>query len=174
MMTFEKIRDLERAERENKQLQKLPDNLIEELKSYLRKKESLKNSSLEIIELENVKNSIKRFFELREKKIAESALYTVQTGLPVENLAKSEEGTFYIITGELKRLREEFFAELQKMPEQKEEKVSYIVRKTLPKFIGPDMKEYELKENEIIDIAAMPKPLNDLLLKEGVIEETRA
>ena len=39
MLTFEKIREIEREEKANKQLQKLPEDIIELLKDYLRKKE---------------------------------------------------------------------------------------------------------------------------------------
>lgn len=167
MLTFEKIRDLERAERENKKLQRLPDNLIEELKDYLRKKERVKDSS-DIIELENIKATIKRFFELREQKIMEVVLYSLRTGLPPENLTKPEESMFSQMIGAARKFREEFFSGLQSPKEQK--KVVYKVKKTLPTFVGPDMNEYTLKENDVLDESALPKPLNDLLLKEGVIE----
>ena len=46
--------------------------------------------------------------------------------------------------------------------------VLYKVLRTLPAFVGLDMSIYELKEGDIKEI---PKPLNELLLKEGVITE---
>lgn len=167
MLTFDKIRDIERAEKESKKLQKLPENFLADLRDYLRKKEQIKSSS-EIHELENVRNIIKRFFESREKKLAEFALYTVRTGLPPENLTKEEQAFFYSVTGEIKRFRENFFSELGR--EEAEKKAVYRVKKSVPAFVGPDMKTYELKENDVISPSSLPKPLNDLLLKEGVIE----
>ena len=63
MLTFEKIRELERVERENKKLQKLPDDLLDQLSEYMQRKERIREkTSADIIELENVKNTIKRFF----------------------------------------------------------------------------------------------------------------
>ncbi len=166
MLTFEKIRDLERAERESKKLQKLPDNLAEELKEYLRKKEKTADSS-DIIELENIKSTIKRFFEMREQKLMEAVLYSLRTGLPPENLTKEEEKAFRQLMETAKRFREGFFSGLQSPAEKK---TMYRVKKTLPTFVGPDMNQYTLKENDTLEEDALPKPLNDLLLKEGVIE----
>ncbi|MBS3053393.1 MAG: DNA replication complex GINS family protein [Candidatus Aenigmarchaeota archaeon] len=165
MLTFDKIRDIERAEKESKKLQKLPENFLSDLRDYLKKKEQLK-SSADIHELENVRNIIRRFFESREKKLLEGALYTVRTGLQPENLTKEEQDLFYFLTDRIKNFRENFFSEIQK-----DKKLAYKVMKALPAFVGPDMKTYELKENEIISTDFLPKPLNDLLLKEGVIEQ---
>lgn len=171
MLTFDKIRDLERAERESKQLQRLPENIIEETKDYLRKKERMKQSSSDIMELENVKNTIKRFFELREKKIVDAALYTAKTGMPVENFTKEEEKLFYALIDDIKKYREILFSELQKEPVIKQKKIVYKVRRTLPEFVGPDMNTYKLSENDVLQLDALPKPLNDFLLKKGIIEK---
>ncbi len=171
MLTFDKIRDLERAERDSKQLQKLPENIIDQIKEYLHKKEKMKQSSSDIMEFENVKNTIKRFFELREKKLVDAALYTTRTGLPVENLSKDEERLYYELIDKIKQSREVFFSELQKEPVIKEKKIFYKVRRALPEFVGPDMKQYKFNENDVIQPDALPKPLNDFLLKKGIIEK---
>ncbi len=172
MLTFEKIRELERVERDNKKLQKLPDDLLDQLCDYLRRKEKIaEKTSSDILELENVRNTIKRFFELREHKIAISALDTIKTGIPPENITKEEEKVFYELVYSLKSFREKFFEELQKEPAQTEEKVIYRVKKTLPEFVGPDMKTYKLTENEMVQL---PKELEELLIKEGVVEKVKA
>lgn len=198
MLTFDTIRELERNERDLKKLQKLPDDLMEQLKEYLRRKEGKKEkTSAELLELENVKNTVRRFFEIREKKLTEMTLDCVKTGLPPENLTKEEEKTFYHIVDLLKGYREKFFEELQKdvleksagmakgeltkeekekpsvasEENKKEKQYMYKIKKTVPAFIGPDMKTYEFKEEQTIGLDELPKPLNDLLLKEGVIEK---
>jgi len=186
MLTFEKIRDIERAERESKKLQKLPEHLLEELKEYLRRKERIsEKTSADITELENVRGIIRRLFETRERKIIELALYTARTGIPVENLTKQEEKTFFFLVDELRRYREMFFEELQKdsskaKEDVKEEqvkeetsfpvskKIVYRVKKSLPTFVGPDKKVYELIEGQVVEL---PEALNEFLLKEGVIEK---
>ncbi len=178
MLAFEKIRDLERAERESKGLQKLPENIMEEIRAYIHKKEKLSDNS-SIVEMENVKNIVKKFFELRETKILSLALYSVKTSLPVENLTKEEETVFLAIAETIRDFRTSFFSEMQKpvieakkdsRQEIAKETEKYRVKKSTPEFVGPDMKVYKLSENEIIE-SPLPKPLNDLLLKEGVIEK---
>lgn len=167
MLTFEKIRDLERAERESRQLQKLPENLFSDVRDYLRKKDGMKTSK-DLQEIENMRNTVQRFFELREKKIVEFALYAVRTGMPVENLTKEEERLFFFLVDEMKRFRETFFANIAREEERKERKIVFRVRKSIPAFVGPDMQTYRLNAG---DVVSLPKPLNDLLLKEGVIEQ---
>ncbi|MBI4174836.1 MAG: DNA replication complex GINS family protein [Candidatus Aenigmarchaeota archaeon] len=166
MLTFDKIRDMERLERQSRKLQKVPDDLVAELRDYINRKEKGDKSSADLIEMENIKATIKRFFELREGKILTSVLDTVRTGLPPENMNKSEEALFYRLTNDLKRHREEFFSELGK--EEKKPLYMYRVKKTLPPFVGPDMKTYLIKENDIVNI---PAPLDEFLLKEGIIEK---
>ncbi len=169
MLTFDKIRDLERTEKQGKKLQRLPDDIIVQLRDYLKRKEKItEKTSTDILEMENIKSTIKRLFELREAKILSAVLDTVRTGLPPENMAKEEEAIFYRLTAELKQYREQFFADLAKEEAADTSIVMYRVKKTLPQFIGPDMKNYELKENDVLHI---PPPLDQLLIKEGVIEK---
>jgi len=198
MLTFDTIRELERTERDTKKLEKLPEDLLAQLQEYLRRKEDMKDkTSTEILEFDNVKNTIKRFFELRERKISNMALDCVKTGIPPENLTKKEEETFYKVVDVLKGHREEFFQDLQKESVEKETNLQakdnaaatknktepvtvtvepekqymYKIKKNMPAFVGSDMKTYELKEDETLGLDELPKPLNDLLRKEGVIEK---
>ena len=166
MLTFDKIRDMERLEKQSKKLQKAPEDVVAQLREYIKRKERGEKTSSDITELENIKATIKRLFELREGKILSAVLDTVRTGLPPENMSQQEESLFYRMTDELKNYREEFFSELGK--EEKTSIPMYHVRKTLPTFVGPDMKTYALKENDVVSI---PSPLDELLLKEGVIEK---
>ncbi len=193
MLTFEAIRELERNEKNSKKLQKMPPDFVQKLAEYISKKQSIsEKTTSDIMELENVKSTIKRFYELREKKITESALDAARTGMTPENLNKQEEQAFWLLVSALKDQRERFFSELNKpktngeqetkeiiieeesdseeiiIPSQPEKPVLYKVLRTLPPFVGLDMGIYELKEGDIMEI---PKPLNELLLKEGVIAE---
>ena len=208
MLTFEAIRDLERGEAETKTLQKLPDSFMDELRDYMAIKESIaEKTSADIHEMENVKRSIRRLLEMRERKLTEQALYTVRTGYPAENLAKSEERLYHFLVEEIKKYRESFFRllnaspthadepmdapepDMQKLeipPAAEKEKIlaketpptpaapvpvrRYRVTRTLPKFVGPDMNVYELKESHAIEEGQIPKPLNDLLLKKGLLK----
>lgn len=166
MLTFDKIRDMERVEKQAKKLQKIPDDIVSQLRDYVKRKERGEKTSSDLLELENIKATIKRMFELREGKIMSAVLDTVRTGMPPENMSEQEEALFYRLTDELKKYRESFFSELGR---EQASTPMYRVKKSLPTFIGPDMKTYALKENDVINI---PAPLDELLLKEGVIERT--
>ena len=171
MLTFEKIRELERSERDTKKLQKLPEDVMDQLRDYIKRKERIKEkTSADIMELENVKNTIKRFFELREHKVLLAVLDTVRTGMPPEGMTKEEEKVFYQLVDSVKQFREQFFKELQKEPVsmEKEAEPLFRIKKSLAEFVGPDMKIYKLNEN---DIVTLPKQLEELLIKEGVVEK---
>jgi len=183
MLTFDKIRDIERAERASQTLQKLPENILDEFRDYLKRKEQTQNKTdFDMHEIENAKNTLKRILENREQKIVNLALYSARTGIPPDGLLKHEEIVFNNILNSLKKLREDFFNELNKKEETKEikneeidikkeqpiKKEEYVVIKTMPTFVGPELKEHTLKEGD--SIKDLPKPLNDLLLKKGVIE----
>jgi DNA replication initiation complex subunit (GINS family) len=171
MLTFEKIRELERMERDSKKLQKMPEDVIDQLRDYTHRKTQMTSTSADIMEMENVKNTIRRFFEMREQKIMGTVLDTVRTGLPPDNMTVQEERVFYELVDILKRFRENFFEELRKEPPKHEETHNaalYRVKKALPEFVGPDMKTYQLKENDVI---TLPPELEEFLLKEGVVEK---
>jgi DNA replication initiation complex subunit (GINS family) len=199
MLTFEAIRDLERGEREAKTLQELPDNFLDEVREYITKKESVpEKGSEDLKEIETVKGSLKRLFEIRERKIVEQAISSIKTGFPTENLTKSEAELHSFILEKLKTHRERFFADIKKPSEIKEKakteetkevpeketkeepvkkepleekQAEFQVIKELPEFVGPDMKTYRLKESQILKEGDLPKSLNELLLKKGVLKQ---
>ncbi|MBS3054615.1 MAG: DNA replication complex GINS family protein [Candidatus Aenigmarchaeota archaeon] len=206
MLTFEAIRDLERGEAESKTLQKLPLTFLDELREYMARKENMNDkTSADLHEIENVKRSIRRLLELREKKLVEQALYTVRTGYPAENVAAAEERLYHFLVEEIKNYRESFFRLLsspmdsapvmaeepkpieavkEPLPEPLkaqeiqepapapavEARARYRVTRAMPRFVGPDMNVYELKESQTVEEGQIPKPLNDLLLKKGLLE----
>lgn len=165
MLTFDKIRELERNERDGRKLQKLPDDIIDQIGEYLKRKERIKEkTTTDIMELENVKSTIKRFFELREGKILSATLDAVRIGMLPDNMTKPEEKVFYQLVDITKQFREDFFHDIRKSNEQD----VCRVKKSVPEFVGPDMKIYKLTENELV---RLPKEVEDLLIKEGVIEK---
>ncbi len=164
MLTFDTIRDLERTERTGKKLQKLPEDIVAQIREYKKRKEKIaEKTSNDLTEMENINSTITRLFELREAKMLSSVVDAVRTGYPPDNMIKDEEEVFYRLVESLKKYREKFFHTLSKEPE-----TMYRVVKPIPSFIGPDMKNYELREDEIVSI---PHPLNELLLREGIIEK---
>jgi DNA replication initiation complex subunit (GINS family) len=166
MLTFDAIRDIERAEKDSKKMQKLPDDFFHQVSEYFDRKRNMNDkSSADIIEIENIKMIVKRLLELRENKMISMALTSARTGLPPENLTKEEQKVFHSMTENMKDLRTSIFSCFDGP-----NKPRFRIKVDVPKFVGPDMNVYEFKENQIVDI---PKPLSDFLLKEGFIEEIR-
>ena len=188
VLTFEKIRDIHRAEKESRKLEKLPDNIMKEAADYIERKQHIKEkTNTDVYELENIKNIIKDLFEIRERKILNLALYSVRTGLPVENLTKEEEKLFYSLVNILKTFREEFLDKLgnpaamvrmesngdiskkngsnDKSEKQKTKKRQIRVVQDIPEFVGTDLKSYSLKKNDII---SLDEKIENLLIKRGL------
>lgn len=175
MLTFDKIRDIERTERDGKKLQKLPDDFIQELRDYINRKESIKEKTLsDMNELERIRDSIRKIFEMRQKKILDNVFETTAGGAPAGSMTKDEQEVFSRLVDIMRGFRESLLHEVNKKdvqePETKAEERQeiYKVLRDLPEFVGPDMKAYKLKKDEVINIS---KPLNEFLLKKGVIEK---
>ena len=183
MLTFQSIRDVERAERDSKKLQRLPDNWHLDLAEYLRMKEDQTDKSPEdLLEIQNVKGIIQRLLDLREKKIMDQTLITVRTGAPPENLLKNEEEVFWSVVESLKRFRTDFMpTNFSKKFDQKvggtkaevlgkyqPEGRRYKVKKSFGPFVGPDMKTYSLKEGEVV---SLPPALVAILENKAAIQE---
>jgi DNA replication initiation complex subunit (GINS family) len=189
VFTFEKIRELQRAERETTTLQSLADNTIKEIKEYLKQKENKPDkTNSDLMEIENAKNIIQDLFEKREHKILVNALYSVRTDTPVQNLLKEEEELFYSIVNTLKTFRKKFMIDLfdtENIPKDQEK--TDIVKETsptenvkkpmvkivrdVPEFIFKDLKIYSLKKN---DLVSLPKDLEDFLIKNKYSEKIQS
>ena len=174
MLTFEKIRELERLERDNKDLVNLPDNFIEDVSEYL----SRKRQSTDERELKNIESTLKRLFEHRERKLLEMVIYSAKTDVHVDNIAKHEKETFEMILSIFRDYRNNILEKMEIVEQKpveiqvkKEVREYFRVKRTLKSFVGPDMKVYQLKENDTIEKGSLPKMLNDLLIKEGIIEK---
>ncbi|MBI4895334.1 MAG: DNA replication complex GINS family protein [Candidatus Aenigmarchaeota archaeon] len=167
MLTFESIREIERSERDSKKLQKIPENFFDLVIDYMDKKDRIREkTSLELLEIENAKNTVKRLLDLREKKVMELALACSRTGTVPENLTIVEKDLFQRTIDILRKFRDSVSDEMKKKPSE----IVYKVKKSIPDFIGPDMKVYNLREN---DIVSLPRELVELLIKENVLEEIK-
>jgi DNA replication initiation complex subunit (GINS family) len=165
MITFQSIRDVERAERDSKKLQRLPEEWNIEVQKYLEMKEAVQEKSPEdLLEIQNVKGILQRLLDLREKKLIDQALIAVRTGAPPENLLKAEEQLFWAIAESLKRFRAEWMAK----PRDRTTEKKYAVKMSAGPFVGPDMETYEVKEGQTI---SLPPTVAEVLAKQGIIEE---
>ncbi|MBI2579533.1 MAG: hypothetical protein HYW27_01390 [Candidatus Aenigmarchaeota archaeon] len=123
-------------------------------------------------ELERIRDSIRKIFETRQKKILDGVFETATGAAPPATLMKDEEEVFNRLVDIMRGFRESLIHEVNRKETPKEEKEEredvYRVVRELPEFIGPDMKAYKLRKDEVISI---PRPLNEFLLKKGVIEK---
>ncbi|MAH42948.1 hypothetical protein CL614_04475 [archaeon] len=193
MLTFEALREQERKEKSSNQIEKMPSDFVSQLQEYVQRKiKKSDGSSDDRREIDNIKHSIQRLLEIREHKILDAVMYGSRTGLKPDNLTEHEQKMFDVVLKEINSYRDSFMKEVEKGSPQKqvESKViektvkapkevlkvdikKYLVKRDVKKFISPDLTEKELKKGEILRESDLPKTLNDLLLKRGIIEETK-
>ncbi len=169
VVTFETIRDIQRSEKENRNLIKLPDGIFEEIAEYIRRKESRNE---DFLELENAKNIIKDIVDRREHKIVNMAVMYVRSGVIPRNMTKEEEEFFAALVKIIKEFRDSYYTSLIYGKREKEEVVAEeppkieMVQMTedVPEFVFGE-RVYNLKKDEI---ASLPKELEDFLVKKGV------
>ncbi len=109
-ISFRFLRELQRKERESPELQKLPDDFIDQLRDYIKRKvELLSNPEMltfaEKKEIENLKPVIKCIFERREQKIVRAALHAARTGIKPRNMLPHEEALFNALKQEIVKNR---------------------------------------------------------------------
>jgi len=98
LITYQKIREIQRDERSNTTLCKLPENLLEMIQSYLTEKKNFleKNSDEHNIfsmdkfsraeyEFKNTKVSIQNIFDIRHKKIIEKAFQVSKNNMKMKD-----------------------------------------------------------------------------------------
>ncbi len=183
LLTYEELRTIEREEREKNSLLNLGEDFIERFEMYIQDKQKVLDKSDENliasrikervkIELESAKNSFKRIFEFRAKKIFNQALIDLRMGTSPNyiNLLDFEKEYYNSIRQTLKV----FFDKLLKRKLKKEDKTQEIkdnnilVRfiKEVPKFIWENQIYGPFKPE---DIANLPEDIVNLLLKKKAI-----
>lgn len=193
LITYETIRAANRAEKE-KELQKLPDNFFQAVKTWFSVMEKRKDT-LALLEVENAKKLLDEIVNTRTRKIVQAALATVRGSLPPQNLFPAEQKFFYDAVNSLKNFKEEITEQMISFTEiveekiedvkktineiKKEEKVENIIVKPngkdmvkilvdIPKFIGTDLTTYgPLKTGDLI---TLPNEIANVLISRKVAE----
>ena len=101
------------------------------------------------------------WYEFNDALILVKELVNPKESVHIESSFEEEKQTY--IESSTATKPQVYIEELPKIP-------VYRVVKAIQPFVGPDLSIYELKEG---DIREFSKPLNELLLKEGVIEEIK-
>lgn len=197
LITYETIRNIHRAEKEE-ELQKLPPDFFESVRNWFSYKEKL-NDTASLLEVENAKKIIEDIINIRERKIVLAALRTVRGELPPKNLTEDERKLFDKLVEALKSFKNEMKERFIKPEEVVEEKVEEAkksieelkpveikeeqeknkfikpngkllvkILSDLPRFVGSDMKSYgPLKAG---DVVYLPEEIGKLLITRNVAE----
>lgn len=192
---YKTLRRIQEMEKISPSLTKIETNFyssiseyLENLNDRLEKESSNQKQMLLKDEIKNTNKIITSIYEKREKKIVLATISKARGGNPnLGNLVDLEKDMFesilklmiqsrkQVLYKELKRnIRVEKHVESKKKDEKKEieENSKPIVRvvKDMPKFIGTDTKEYDLRKN---DIVSLPDDMKDMLCKRGVVKEIK-
>jgi len=165
-ITFEYIREAQRAEQRSQQLTNLPQDFFEKVKEYLhQKKELAKKNEDALLEVKNVERIIEDIYNRRESKIVSLAVLSVRTGLVPANMLPHEEELFDQLTKALRKSRL-FLDSLMEKPLRKPTnyvKVEFL--EDIDEFVGIDLKKFGPYNKG--DMALIPKDNAELFIKAG-------
>ncbi|MBS3172283.1 DNA replication complex GINS family protein [Candidatus Woesearchaeota archaeon] len=128
VITYETLYDILRREKARPELQDLPNNFLEDLISYIKKKKEILESqeskksiftSIEVQktrkQIENIEKIIKELYERRESKIIQLAIISSRTNIGTEEkrvMLPEEQELYEEIAGKLNFFRENILYEL--------------------------------------------------------------
>lgn len=166
MLTDETIRKIAEEERNTAGLSKLPDGFFDEVRAYVEKKEKMARDESEKWAFDAVKRRLKTIFERRERKMLNSAHGFIESGVVPEHMSDEERKFFERVVeciNEFQKVRE------GRMEKKDENLVLVTLLDNVSKFVGMNMKAYGpfIKG----DIATIPAPNADLLMKKGLAEK---
>lgn len=180
MITYNDIYDAARKERYSEQLQKLPDNFLEDVASYVKEKKELALRKGDIFsenilktkkQLENALTLFKELILRRRKKILNLVLISPETGVPKEessNLLGFEEKLFEDLINCLEVSDKRFsdlFDEHTKNAE-KNEKICFL--EEIEEFV--DLEGNNIGPFGKTEIACLPKEISKIFLESGKAE----
>ncbi len=108
VITYETFRKFQRQERDNENLQKLPDDFFQSCSEWIRRKDQAyqeTKDSMVIKEIENVMSVIKDILDRRERKILLMTMHVVRSNAVPQNLHPAEEEYFDRVVENLKGMR---------------------------------------------------------------------
>lgn len=181
-LTYRDIRILHQTERNKQHMNEIRPDFYIKAREYLKKLEdNLKNEKDEykkkIIadEIKSAKQIIQDIYKLREKKIVLAALSKVRGGKPdTKFFLESEKELFDEIVKCLQKYREIMLEgkkeekRTKEVEKKKEKKYIALIKQEIPKFVGPDMRTYILRKD---DIVCLPETIFNILVKRGVAEK---
>ncbi len=194
ILTYETIYELVRREKSREELQKLDENYLRDVLSYLREKQRAYDDNLAKtdifsqserdklhIQITNIKKLIKDLYDIRERKIINMSINHTRTQahiMDTAHLVHHEKEIFDSMTTVMKRYRQ---GVLYKILEQREPDVLPVEIKAEPaaekthktvtfldnieQFVDEDLNPYGPYQAQ--QQATLPKALADILLGQG-------
>lgn len=190
-INYKTLRKIQQQEKTSPLLTKIDRNFYQKFSEYLKNLQRIaeKEGNSQKIklfddEIQNTKKIAFNIYELREKKIIQTALSKVRGGKPdLKNLLEIEKRLYDSLVEQIIATREEILeqkvekkTDVRPVPETGKKKkipnTNAIVRVTwdTPEFVGTNMKTYSLRKD---DVLTLPKEMSDPLLKRGVIEQIK-
>ncbi len=183
MITYQDLYDALRIEKFNQQLQKLPDNFLQDIAEYIKDKKNILNKDAkgfeEVIkktrrQLDNALSLINELFTIRCKKILNLALVASKTGVSkqdVENMLPDERQLFENVVKQLESLNAKIQQIIEGKEEKKDLKNNILIRFTqdVPEFL--DESGNVLGPFKSGDIANLPKQIAELLINSNKAEQ---
>ena len=194
-INYKTLRRIQEMEKKSPSLTRIEPNFYDDLSKYLEnlddrlgKESSPQKQMLLKVEIRDTNKIVTSIYEMREKKILLATISKARGGNPnLKNLVDVEKDLFESTLELMTQMRKQVLEKKSKGNTEKEETVESkkedeknggqenskpVVRvtKSIPKFIGTDMKEYNLRGG---DVLSLPADMRDMLLKRGVVKEIK-
>lgn len=182
-LDYDELRKIYRLEKNNSRLAEVEDDFFDSLKDFfeLQKKDYLHSlqdlSGSKAKSFSNLKKIVMEIFSIREKKLLNKALVASRTGeLETTKMALQETETLKQLLGVLNK-HQAFLDEIFSIKPQKKTasvasvgKVSLKILKSVPAFMGADLKEYGPFEQD--KKVSVPEKIASLLVSRKLAEKT--
>jgi len=194
-INYKTLRRIQEMEKKSPSLTRIEPNFYHDLSKYLEnldkrlgKESSPQKQMLLKVKIRDTDKIVTSIYEMREKKILLATISKARGGEPnLKNIVDVEKDLFESTIGLMTKMRKQVLEKKSKALAEKEKNVDPnkeekkneeqenskpIVRivRDIPKFIGTDTKEYNLRKG---DVVSLPVDMRDMLLKRGVAEEIK-
>ena len=191
-ISYKTLRRIQQLEKTSPLFTKIDVNFYHKLSEYLKNLESVveqeenpQKIKLFNDEIQNTKKLAFSIYELREKKIVQTALSKVRGGKPdLKNVLDVERKLYESLVEQIilsrKKILEEKSVEVKKdksktvtlKKEEIKRNTNPIVRvlEDIPEFVGTDMKTYSLRKNDVLTVS---KEMSGPLVKRGVVKQIK-
>ena len=183
-LDYDELRKIYRLEKNNSALAEVEDDFFESLKEFFeaQKKDYLRSlqdlSGTKAKSFANLKKIVAEIFGIREKKLLNKALVASRTGeLETAKMSSEETETLkqlLVILNKHQAFLDEIFSvktEKKKASAFAVGKVSLKIVKSVPAFMGADLKEYgPFEQGETVSV---PEKISSLLVSRKLAEKTQ-